>query len=233
MKTFIILITIFLAQLTYGQHHHRDAAATHGMFFFGTEKIYLSHLPMFHNPHDYQVLFEVEIPEKAKKTYLESLKNYPQETMYTLVPEDFVLPEIAQTPRPFSAQLYFGHFERGGTPLTDTIKIDIKKVLYFQKFDPAAKHPELAQYILIGNQKEQFLIHKITAKPDFDSIAQTELKTELLLTMNYVLLGTSVPNNRPLEFMKQIQGKVLNGTNQTILFSANRGLYTEFGDLAN
>ena len=40
------------------------------MLVFGTEKVYFSHLPMFHAPHDYQAVIEVELPE-ATKTLME------------------------------------------------------------------------------------------------------------------------------------------------------------------
>ncbi len=33
----------------------------HGMVLVGQRRAYLSHLPMFHSPHDYQAVFEVSL----------------------------------------------------------------------------------------------------------------------------------------------------------------------------
>ncbi len=36
-------------------------AANHGMLLFGEQAAYLSHLPMFGSPHNYQAIFEVTL----------------------------------------------------------------------------------------------------------------------------------------------------------------------------
>src|SRR5438128_933955 len=83
-----------------------DPPATHGMLLFGKSKIYVSHLPMFHSPHDYQMLAELELPPAALSAYKKSLAEHPAETVYTLVPERFSLPLMVAHPQPFRAELF-------------------------------------------------------------------------------------------------------------------------------
>ncbi|NDF15904.1 hypothetical protein EB061_11380 [bacterium] len=147
---------------------HADAPSVHGMLVFGNEHVYVSHLPMFHSPHDYQMIAELELPPAALAKYRASL--YSPETVYTLVPEKLVLPELVAHPHPFLADLYQGHFERGGTPIAEEITVKLKKVLLFQKFVPGQGKPTLTNFFLFGTPTEAFLAHEILAKPDFDQV---------------------------------------------------------------
>lgn len=149
-----------------------DQPSTHGMLVFGQAKVFISHLPMFHNPHDYQLIAELELPAEALAVYKASLAAHPEETVYTLVPETFVLPEMVADPRPFSASLVRGHFERGGTEIVGEVKVKLGKVVHFRKFDPRATRPAQATYLLFGGPQESFVAHFISRKPDFDQIVE-------------------------------------------------------------
>ena len=161
----LVFIFLFLT-LRVNAHDH---PSVHGMLVLGSEKIYLSHLPMFHSPHDYQVIMEVKLSEKAMRIYQETLKESVSK-VFTLVPEVFVLPEMIQRPRPFRAQLFEGHFEREGKLIVDDLEVEILRVVYFKKFNPLESRPKFGQYLLFGNTQEQFLAHIITKRPDFDQI---------------------------------------------------------------
>lgn len=153
----------------------QDRASVHGMLVFGKERVYLSHLPMFHNPHDYQAIVEAELPAAAKDAYLRDRAAHPEESVYTLVPERFVLPEMMSQPRPFAAELYRGHFERGGVPIAKVAVTRIKRVVHFRRFDPGATHPARLQYLAFGAEGEEtFLAHLITARPDFDHVVEAK-----------------------------------------------------------
>ena len=215
MKNLIFLLLAFHGALAIA-----DQPATHGMFLTGTTKIYLSHLPMFHSPHDYQVLLEVELDPKAKEIYLQN-KAPSKETVYTISPQVFVLPQMVQHPQTFKAQLFKGHFERGGKLISDAATIVIKKVLYFKKFEPGIQKPLIAQYILFGNEKEQFMAHVIMAKPDFDQIVNVSISNppaDLLTVLNL----TGQNNNVPLK-----PGQIVNEKIKVL-----QSLYFETGDLS-
>lgn len=148
---------------------HADAPSTHGMLVVGKEKIYFSHLPMFHQPHDYQGIYEATLPAAATAAYKKSLGEFPEEKVYTIVPEQFDLAAMSKAQKPFKAQLFRGHFERGGTPITAQVTVSMK-TLHFEKLDAKAKEASQAKAILFGMGKDLFLAHKIGGKPDFDQI---------------------------------------------------------------
>ncbi len=167
MKILFFLLFISTAM---AQHQHGDMPSVHGMAIFGKKTVYLSHLPMFHAPHDYQAIMEAEFDQSALTTYLSAQES---ETFFTLVPEEFSLPEMMNKPRPFKAQIFAGHFERGGKMIAETT-VKIKKVILFKKLNPKGQRPQKSTYYVLGNSFEQFMIHKISAKPDFDHIIQVK-----------------------------------------------------------
>ena len=64
MKKIFAIAFFFISYAAWGQHSipaSEDKPATHGMLIFGTNKIYASHLPMFHSPHNYQVILELDL----------------------------------------------------------------------------------------------------------------------------------------------------------------------------
>lgn len=165
-----MLFLFLIISSAWGQHHHGDKPSVHGMVIFGKKVIYLSHLPMFHSPHDYQAVMEAEFEQSALKAYLTSAQD---ETLFTLVPEKFSLPDMMNKPRPFKAQIYAGHFERGGKLIAETT-VMIKNVILFKKLNPAGPRPQKLTYYVFGNEVEQFMVHKISSKPDFDHVLQVK-----------------------------------------------------------
>lgn len=150
-----------------------DRPATHGMLVVGERTIYLSHLPMFHAPHDYQVIVEATFGGDVARAYAADRAKTGTK-IYTLVPEPFVLPDVIQHRLPFSATLYRGHFERGGVAIADHVSVNLARVLLFRKFDPRAVKPTDAQYLLFGHGAETFLAHLIVAPPDYDQVVQVK-----------------------------------------------------------
>lgn len=114
-----------------------DQPDIHGMLVFGEAQVYLSHLPMFHPPHNYQIILAADLGKDAESVYLKSRKEYPAERIYTLAPLPFVLAETVEASKPFTATLYRGHFEREGVPIVSGVTARIKKS-YFLKNCPLA-----------------------------------------------------------------------------------------------
>lgn len=152
-----------------------DPAAVHGMLLFGHEEVYLSHLPMFHRPHDYQVILKVDLPANIQKTYVEDRKKNPKEKIYTFVPKSFVLPTLKGKPFALEGSIYRGHFERGGTEILKNVKTGIPKILEFKKLDPAGTL-SAPTYYLVGSPTEYFMIHSIVGRPNFDHVAVVTFK---------------------------------------------------------
>lgn len=205
---------------------HADHPSVHGMLLFGNEKIYVSHLPMFHSPHDYQLLAELELPASAMAAYKKAQAQKPEESVYTLVPESFVLPEMVAKPKAFSASLVQGHFERGGNTIVGKVTVKLGKILHFRKFDPMAAKPAQATYLWFGNSQESFVAHFITTKPDFDHVAQVKGSGPA----EAELLTTNKGNGQPLKdgfhsFLKEAGG--------SLSLELEKTLYFETGDLAH
>jgi hypothetical protein len=161
--------------------------ATHGQLIFGTERIYLSHLPMFmfdpsRHPHNYQVIMEVDLPDDGmdpKAKYIADRKANPDTRVYTLDPEEFAMSDLIsndtdQPIRSFKGDIYRGHFERGGTQILSNVSFNVKNIIYSQKFDPKAENLKSLEYLLFGHGKEIFAAHIITKPPDFDQVLAVE-----------------------------------------------------------
>lgn len=172
------------------QHHPvgtTDRPSTHGMLIMGSRTIYASHLPMFHAPHDYQIILELSFDRAATERYLTDRRSHPDYTVYTIEPETLVLPAMINQPRPFKAALYRGHFERGGTKIASDMTVKINRVVYFAKF-PLADTSQ-ANTIVFGNQHEQFAAHRIRMAPDFDQIVQVSLPKDIVAQRSASLVG--------------------------------------------
>lgn len=184
MKKFLMFLVclphFLLAQVVHQHHSLSDKPAVHGMLVFGTSKVYLSHLPMFYSPHDYQVLIEASLSADALKIYQNALVKTPH-SLYTIVPEKFVLPSLLTETHAFKGDLYAGHFEKGGVRIAHNITIDVVKVIYFQKLTPLLVKPKKSHVILFGNHEEQFIMHQIHAAPDFDQVVQVHLSDPQIL----------------------------------------------------
>jgi len=155
--------------------HAADATyGSHGMALFGgQEGLYASHLPMFHAPHDYQVILQVHIDDKATDAALRERLD-GKDALWTIDPEKFELSTLgpqAKAPRKqFTADLVQGHFERGGSAQYKAAKVVIDKVLVFRQLDGKPRNASLARYIQIGSGAQRFLVKEIDTRPDFDHI---------------------------------------------------------------
>src|SRR5437868_10234533 len=111
------LVAAFIA-LSSGAAHAQDSKpdasyGLHGMLLFGgADGLYASHLPMFHAPHDRQVVFALRIAEPAIERRLRwDIGARPR--VWTLVPEKFELnrlaPDAADPLHSFKADVVEGH----------------------------------------------------------------------------------------------------------------------------
>lgn len=204
---------------------HADAPSVHGMAVVGKGKVYVSHLPMFHSPHDYQLIAEVALDAAGLAAYQKSVTE-GTELLHTIEPEHFVLPEMVENPQPFRARLYKGHFERGGQVVAEAVTVKLVKVLLFKKFQPGAVKPDTAQYFLFGEGKEKFLAHEIVAKPDFDQIlaVETDAPAGLVTAFGYA--------NQPLKLGTGLS-LLPSAGHRMYLANLGRQFYFETGDLSH
>jgi hypothetical protein len=199
MKQILVLAFLVTVFFTIRAQHQNmgdaDKPSVHGMLIFGKEKIYASHLPLFHTPHNYQIILELELDKTIKAKFVKDQQLHPEFTTYTIEPEKFILPEMIKNPKPFKVNIYRGHFERGGTLAIKQITANIKQVIYFKKFEPSEAKASDTKFIVFGNRKEQFVAHFITNHPDFEQIIQVNTSVNAIKKQFEIALFNAKANS--------------------------------------
>ena len=147
-----------------------DTPSTHGMLLFGKNPIYLSHLPMFHSPHDYQVILKISLAPIEKDSNLDTfLQEYQNSKNYfTVVPERMDLTKVIDgSKKQFSVTLFEGHFERGGRSIGKAIAV-IEKIIFAMKLSPHM--PKQNRYLFLGEKDDFYVIHLIESQPSYDAV---------------------------------------------------------------
>lgn len=168
-----------------GDHGHGpggcDTVGRHGMLVFGAEPVYLSHLPMYACPHNFQVLLEAG-PDSPALGALRADRALHGDGMYTFDPDPFPIAELEPRdgvpPRSsVEGTLVRGHFERGGTPVATGTRVDIRNVVWFRELDvDAAPGPGQAmEYLYFGRGQQVYLAHELQARPSFDQLLAVRL----------------------------------------------------------
>jgi hypothetical protein len=179
-------------------HAAETAVGGHGMAVFGgREGLYASHLPMFHAPHDSQVVLRFQLADATVDHELRGeLAARPR--LWTFDPEPFDLlrlaPGHAQPLREFRARFFDGHFERGGKPQAGERRVVVDEVLLFRRLSPAPREAATGRYRLIGRGREWFAFKLIERRPDFDHIVRVE-RPQVRGEIDIALQGVTRPND--------------------------------------
>lgn len=140
----------------------------HGMIAFGSG--HFSHIPMFHEPHDYQAVMEV----KLEHPELEEGTSFGGE-LHTFVPDEFSLGDLlGGRLTELEGTLFRGNFEAGGTPLLEGVKVRVNQVVDSRHLDRASRGPEELSYVLYGKPGDTYLVHPIFGNADFDQIVKVD-----------------------------------------------------------
>ncbi|MGO1068934.1 MBL fold metallo-hydrolase [Lysobacter sp. CA199] len=200
-----------------------DKPNTHGMLVAGLDAVYLSHLPMLHRPHNYQLIFEAQLPDEVLRSYRADAAEHPRE-YYTLAPTgQWVLAETIRPDGRFKADLYRGHFERGGVLIAKDFEVGVRRLVHFRRFEPG-RAAQPAQWIGFGRASERFLAHRIEGPPDMDQLVQVSPAAG----------SPPAPENQPLsiETPTASPGGALRVGDRVGDLQVQRVIYTEYGDLA-
>lgn len=195
MKRRLMLNLPLLAALP--QASAETAVGGHGMAVFGGgEGLYASHLPMFHTPHDSQIVLRFHLlGAAADRALREELASRPR--LWTFDPETFDLlrlaPGHAQPLRDFRARFFEGHFERGGKPQPGEQHVVVDEVLLFRRLKPAPRQAATGRYRLVGKGSEWFAFKAIDRRPDFDHIVRLDAPV-VRGEVDVVLQGLARPN---------------------------------------
>lgn len=157
--------------------HLLAAEASHGVhgmvLFGGQDGLYAAHLPLFHAPHDTQLVLQLRFKDpqldRAMRARLDG-----KTALWTLEPERFALRRLApdaQAPLPgFRATVVEGHFERDGTPRLRDAELVVERVVLYRPLSPQPAVQAFARYVPVG----PFLVKLVDSRPDFDHIVLLE-----------------------------------------------------------
>lgn len=238
--------------------HKGDAPNTHNMLVFGERTIYLSHLPMFDevnstktdytSPHRYQVILEASFHKGNKNLqdiYANDRLGNRNVKIYTLNPENFVLPKLSsENSSPasltsFKAKVFRGHLEKGGQVINDLADVEVKinRVIHFRKFNPKISKPSQLKYILFGNSQELFLAHYISAPPDFDQILSVKVtnhiftNAELKNGIEIVIPNKSDKVGERIKESQEVAAQIGCAQTLQLAIKAEKQIYFEEGEL--
>ncbi len=205
------------------------AIGLHGMLIVGEETIYVSHLPMWMAPHNFQVILEVTFrgPDQPQARYVDDRKTTGTR-LYTLSPgEEFDMRELAPTgPQrlpsrsSFRATIWRNHFE--DHPVThpgqrfliaQDAEVHVENVVYFQELHAQGPGLQDLEYLLFGKGQELFLAHVITQPPDFDQVLSVQIGNhqftdeDLLQGVRVVFPGRANTISSKIKEGEQLLGK--------------------------
>ncbi len=169
------LLSLMLALLALcAQAAETPSYGAHGMALFGgRDGLYASHLPMFHAPHDYQVVLQFHLADAALDATLRRRLD-GKTALWTIAPAQFEIdrlaPRAAHPLTQFKADLVLGHFEQKGKTEYTGATLVIDKVLLFRQLSGALRDSAAATYRQVGGGRQRFLVKEIDSRPDFDHI---------------------------------------------------------------
>lgn len=181
MKSLLTIIPFLMA----GASARADMPSTHGMLLFGEQVTYASHLPMFHAPHDYQVILKLKVDQFTRPSSI-AFNAYKAaqaqgKTLFTIEPEKMDLTKVISGEKTsFIANIYDGHFEQGGALLGKQV-FNIEKVVFSKKLNAQEPAGNFDQYIVFGELagavpafriSEFYAAHLIGGKPNLDAIVK-------------------------------------------------------------
>lgn len=154
--------------------HEQIRHGLHGMLLFSDgDSLYASHLPMFHAPHDMQVVMKIELTDEQAQTALQSAL-VEQSEYWTLAPQRFDLTQLAQSGEGgiwrFSGDLYQGHFERGGKLTFEKQTIAVKEVILRHQLDSQEVPHSVYMRLSPERADRYFYAQVIQGQPNIDRI---------------------------------------------------------------
>ncbi len=224
-----LLLSLLVAGVSPECSTAMDSPAIHGMLVFGDSSIYFSHLPMFHSPHDYQIVFEANLRNSVNETFLKDQRSHP-ESIYTFIPTEMLLPDFGTSVKEIRGDLYRGHFEKNGILIEKSVVVQIKRMIHFQKLDGEVTRPANLKYLLVGDKHMTWLIHFISQRPDFDQILAVNSSYGASKNNSGMFVEfRNISNEKPI-----VDGQVFMGYigDKSYYFSGLKTKYLEFEDLS-
>ena len=235
------------------------AIGLHGMLIVGEETIYVSHLPMWMQPHNFQVILEVTFagPDQPQARYVADRKTTGTR-LYTLNPrQQWDIRELAPAgPQrlpsrlSFRATIWRNHFEFHPVThpgqrfkIAQDAEVHVENVVLFQELHRQGPGLQDLEYWLFGKGQELFLAHVISQPPDFDQMLSVQVGNhhfadeDLRQGVRVVFSGRANTITNKIKEGEQLLGKAqLVGQDPSgsvdLMLAAGIELYFETEDLA-
>ncbi|ALT00046.1 hypothetical protein [Lacimicrobium alkaliphilum] len=144
-----------------------DYDGTHGMVVFTHESgLYASHMPMHTKPHDAQIIYKIS-PGDPFLYFLAKDAD-----LVTIKPETFNLQHLMQGEKlTVKADVYMGHFERGGSLQYEQMEVTFLEQKYFRMIEPQSEPSTLQVYDEVElDRGGRMLVHQIRGVPSYDHL---------------------------------------------------------------
>ena len=143
----------------------------HGMVAIGNADMLLYHLALYHRPHDRQIVLPATLANSQLRADFRQWRA-AYHGLVTIVPELFDLdrldPASTDPIRRFSADVFEGHFERGGRLKFEAAVFLLEDALIHRVV--AADAPGSVGYTYLTHAESAYLVKDIGARPGMDRI---------------------------------------------------------------
>jgi hypothetical protein len=148
----------------------------HGFALTGMGTVYGSHLAMFNMvQHRYQVVIEVDLPQKVKATYLSARQADAKAPIIVVNPKgkEMHLQDMLG-PNGFSSELWkLPHNDFGqAVVLAKGFTATATTVLHNRAFNDSDEYPAKPRYLAFGSGGEAHVSHYLTRQPDYQLLTQ-------------------------------------------------------------
>lgn len=201
MRTLLVSILFLLSQVSFAEDEVKELPpldpaymGIHGMVLVTQgSSIYASHLPLYKKPHNVQLLYKLDNNDLA---VLQAVRD---SQFITIKPKPFNLQRLMRGEKMLvKADLYQGHFERGGMLIYEDISLSFHKQLYVRTFDDIKPSSTKQEYDVVSLRKNyKIYIHKIQQAPSFDHLLGVDLEAGCLRRFS---TSSPVPKETELQY---------------------------------
>ncbi len=201
MKKVLFGVLFLLSQVSFAEDEVKklpplDPAymGVHGMALVTQgSSIYASHLPRYKKPHNVQLLYKLDNNDLAV------LQTVRDSQLITIKPKPFNLQRLMRGDKMIiQADLYAGHFERGGMLVYENISLSFDKQMYVRTFDDIKPSSKKQEYDVVTLRKNyRIYIHRIQQAPSFDHLLGVDLEAGCLGRFS---TSSAVPKETELQY---------------------------------
>ncbi|GLP95176.1 hypothetical protein [Paraferrimonas sedimenticola] len=174
----LILSLLLLAQPASSEshEHHSQRMGMHGMLLFSDgQQLLASHLPMFHKPHDMQLVLRLSLQNSTLQQALIT-EIAADAGIWTLAPEVFDLTALGQGDS-FHGDLYQGHFERGGKKRHTQQQVTVERVILRNVL--SEESVEAGEFRLLNHGPVSYYALFIQGRPGTDRVLKVQHQGQL------------------------------------------------------